>query len=347
MDKQKIKNYLEGKTNEEESKEIREWLKKGENENESRKLLGEIWTNSSVHLSGTKPDFGQMLDKVHHRINDHKPKRKIHTPDSGNNQMGFFEIFSKVAAVLIVPIFLVSLYFNFREAKVKTPDQVAISPVREIYTKPGTRTKIELADGTMVWLNDGTTFRYPEYFSGKNREVFVDGEAYFEVKSNPENPFIVTNALMKTIVTGTHFNINAYTEDHYFEATLLEGKIHLEKNDQKILMKPGEQVQFDAKQETIVQKNVDPENAAAWIDGKLIFNDEKVGIAVKKLGRWFNVEIILTDPDLADFKLTGTFQDEKLDQTLKLISLALPVNFEFKKEESKSKLQRTIYMKKI
>lgn len=345
MNDQKLKNYLEGKTSEAESKLIREWLMDTENEDESRKILGEIWTNSSVKLSGTKPGFDQMLDKIHHRINDRKPGIKIHTPDSANHRMGFFELFSKVAAVLIVPLFVVSLYFNFKE--VKAPEQVAFSSVREIYTKPGTRTKIELSDGTSVWLNDGTTMRYPEHFSGSTREVFVDGEAYFEVKSDQNNPFVVNNSMMKTIVTGTHFNINAYSQDHYFEATLLEGKVQLQRNDQYIQMKPGEQVQFDAKLETIVQKNVDPENAAAWIDGKLIFKDEKVGIAIKKLGRWFNVDIILTDPDLADYKLTGTFQDEKLDQTLKLISLALPVNFEFKKEESKSKLQRTIYMKKI
>ncbi|MDP3431748.1 MAG: DUF4974 domain-containing protein, partial [Bacteroidota bacterium] len=174
----------------------------------------------------------------------------------------------------------------------------------------------------------------------------VDGEAYFEVKSNPKNPFVVNNPMMNTVVTGTRFNLNAYSADKYFEATLVQGKVSLKKNNQTFEMEPGEQVQFDAQNEKIVQKNIATENATAWIDGKLIFTDEKLGIVIKKIGRWYNVEIILADPTLNDYLLTGTFRDEKLDQTLRMISLALPVKFEFKKENNPSKIQRTIFMKK-
>ena len=108
-------------------------------------------------------------------------------------------------------------------------------------------------------------------------------------------------------------------------------------------MNPGEQVQFDTKLEKIIRKNIEASNASAWIEGKLIFKDEKLSTAIKKLARWYNIEIILTDPTLSDYLLTGTFQDEKLDQTLKLISLAIQVKFEYKKE-SPTKIQRTIYM---
>src|SRR5690606_14144513 len=111
---------------------------------------------------------------------------------------------------------------------------------REIYTKPGTRIKIDLPDGTQVWLNDGTHFRYPEQFSGTQREVYVDGEAYFEVKSDAKHPFVVNNPMMKTVVTGTHFNVNGYVADRFFEATLLEGKVSLEKNKQIIRLNPGD-----------------------------------------------------------------------------------------------------------
>ena len=195
-------------------------------------------------------------------------------------------------------------------------------------------------------MNDGTTFRYPESFSGEKREVFVDGEAYFEVKSNPKNPFVVNNPMMNTVVTGTHFNLNAYSADKYFEATLIEGKINLENENKNLVMIPGEQVQFDSKLEKIVRKTVDPQDATAWIDGKLIFKDEKLAIAIKKLARWYNVEIILNDSEISNYLLTGTIQDEKLDQSLKLIALAIPVKFEFKKVNNPTEIQRTIYMNK-
>ncbi|HBY50966.1 MAG TPA: hypothetical protein DEH15_00670 [Marinilabiliales bacterium] len=340
MDYHDIKQYLEGKTTPFESKQIRDWLINPENDVELRQILGELWTNSEIHFKGQAPDFNRMLDQVHHQINN----QQINQVKPRALSTSIYQIFSKVAAILVFPLLLLSVYFYFNP--VNTSNQLASNTFREIYTKPGTRTQIDLPDGTRVWLNDGTTFRYPESFSGEKREVFVDGEAYFEVKSNPGNPFVVNNPLMNTVVTGTHFNLNAYSADNYFEATLLEGKIHLENENKNLVMKPGEQVQFDSKLKNIVQKTVDPQNAAAWVDGKLIFKDEKMGTAIKKLARWYNVEIILTDPEINNYLMTATIQDEKLDQSLKLIALALPVKFEFKKVNNLTEIQRTIYMTK-
>ncbi len=335
-----IKGYLEGKTTEVESLQIREWLKNPENAAELRQILGEIWANSEIHLKGQAPDFDRMLDQVHHQINN----QQIHQLNTKALSARLFQAFSKVAAILILPLLLLSVYFYFNPTN--NSNQLASNAFREIYTKPGTRTQIDLSDGTRVWLNDGTTFRYPEQFTGSKREVFVDGEAYFEVKSNPENPFMVNNPMMNTVVTGTHFNLNAYSSDKYFEATLIEGKINLENESKRLVMKPGDQVQFDAKIEKVVRKTVDPQNSAAWVDGKLIFKDEKLRTAIKKLARWYNVEIILTDPEINEYLVTGTIQDEKLDQSLKLIALALPVKFEFKKINNATEIQRTIYMMK-
>jgi transmembrane sensor len=335
-----IKKYLEGKTAPVESEQIRNWLINPENDVELRQILGEIWANSEIRLNGQAPDFDRMLDQVHHQINN----QQIQQGKSKALSTSLYQAFSKIAAILIIPLLLLSVYFYFNSTN--HSNQLASSTFREIYTKPGTRTQIDLPDGTRVWLNDGTTFRYPERFTGSRREVFVDGEAYFEVKSNPENPFVVNNPMMNTVVTGTHFNLNAYSSDNYFEATLLEGKIHLENESKNLVMKPGEQVQFDLKYEKVVQKTVDPKDAAAWVDGKLIFKDEKLGTAIKKLARWYNVEIILTDPEINNYLMTATIQDEKLDQSLKLIALALPVTFEFKKVNNLTEIQRIIYMTK-
>jgi len=335
-----IKGYLEGKTTSTESEQIRVWLINPENDVELRQILGEIWANSEIQLKGQAPDFNRMLDQVHHQINN----QQIHQLKTRALSPSLYQAFSKVAAILVIPLLLLSVYFYLNPNNFS--NQLASNTFREIYTKPGTRTQIDLPDGTRVWLNDGTTFRYPERFTGTHREVFVDGEAYFEVKSNPENPFVVNNPMMNTVVTGTHFNLHAYSADNYFEATLLEGKIHLENENKKLVMKPGEQVQFDSKLENLVQKTVDPKDAAGWVDGKLIFKDEKLGTAIKKIARWYNVEIILNDPEINNYLMTATIQDEKLDQSLKLIALALPVKFEFKKINNRTEIQRTIYMTK-
>ncbi|MCG6190832.1 FecR family protein [Maribellus maritimus] len=345
MDYLIIKKYLEGQTTEEESGQAREWLKDPGNDSESREILGDIWANSEISLNGPLPDFNMMLDHVHNWINS--PKRNTPTQRiyPARRLSILFSTFSKVAAILILPLLLVSLWLYYNPKQ--DISQVTSTLIREVYTKPGTRTKLELPDGTFVWLNDGTTFRYPEHFvANKNREVYVDGEAYFEVKSNPDNPFVVNNPMLKTVVTGTHFNINAYEEDHFFEATLLEGKINLQKNNQEFEIKPGEQVQYDALSKKIVRKNVNPEDATAWINGKLIFKDEKLEVAVKKLGRWYNAEIILIDAELKDYLLTGTIQKEKLVQMLDMISSALPVRYEYKKEHNPLEIKPIIYVMK-
>ena len=96
----------------------------------------------------------------------------------------------------------------------------------------------------------------------------------------------------------------------------------------------------------LVQKTVDTKDAASWVEGKLIFKDEKLGTAIKKIARWYNVEIILADPEINNYLMTATIQDEKLDQSLKSIALALPIKFEFKKVNNRTEIQRTIYMTK-
>ena len=348
-----LKKYLEGKTTEAESELISEWLNNPDNDFESRKILGDIWMNSDIRLRGTFPDFNSMLNQMHRNFKSQKNHPLKQKSRSNKRISILYNIFSKVAAILILPLFFVSIYFYMnpiqdvdKVASTSTSNIKTTTTTREVYTKPGTRTRIKLSDGTLVWLNDGTTFRYPEQFIGGNREVFVNGEAYFEVKSDIDNPFVVNNAMMKTVVTGTHFNINAYVADNFFEATLLEGKVSLKKNNQEVTMVPGEQMQFDIQLNQIVQKDVNPKNAIAWINGQLIFKDEHLGTAIKKLGRWFNIEIILTDPELKDYLLTGTIQDEKLIQTLDMITLALPMKYEFKKENNPTKIQRTVYIMK-
>ncbi len=173
MNYDNLKKYLEGRTTETESLHIREWLKNPENDIESRQILGEIWTNSEIHLKVQSPDFNRMLDQVHHQINN----QQIHQPKPKALSTSLYQAFSKVAAILIMPLLLLSVYFYFNSANTSTG--LASNTFREIYTKPGTRTQIDLPDGTRVWLNDGTTFRYPEQFGGSKREVFCRRRSLF------------------------------------------------------------------------------------------------------------------------------------------------------------------------
>ena len=318
-----IKRYLEGKSTAEESERIKEWLSFPGNEEAARAILGNIWANSEIQLNDHKPDFEQIFGRMRFRIRcqDHGQQKRT----KAGIQSRFIQIFSKIAAILILPVLLYTAYLY--SSGYEPAAFFSENNMREIYTKPGTRTHFELSDGTKVWLNDGTTMRYPDKFGGNDRRVFIDGEAYFEVRSDKKHPFVVDNPLMKTTVTGTHFNIHAYSVDHFFEATLLEGKIHLQGKSGEIELDPGQQVQFNVDKNLITKKEVRSTNSVGWINGKLIIQNEKLELAAKKISRWYNVEIKITDPELLKYELTCTLENEKLEQCVSLISNALPINY--------------------
>lgn len=338
MTKQEIKQYLEGKSSLAEAQKVRDWLADSTNDSASRKMLGEIWIDSEIVVQGQNPDVERLLKSVRYRIHSGMIQNKPET----SLKFLILDGWRKVAAVLFIPIFLLTAYLlsgRFIHGDVDQHVQL-----REVYTKPGTLTHIQLPDGTLVWLNDGTTIKYPERFTGKERVVFLDGEAYFEVKSNPKEPFIVENSMMKTRVTGTHFNLNAYSADRFFEATLLEGRIELFAQSKHVDLSPGQQLQFNVDQNIFQRKNVRSDDAAAWIHGKLVFYNEKLDVVIRKLSRWYNVDIQFNDSLLCDYDLTYTLQNEKLEQSLNYISQVLPVNYSYSEIKHDDKTEQRIIL---
>jgi len=337
MGHQDFIKYFSGKTSVEESKQVLDWMKDPKNESEVRGILGGVWTHATIELTGEKPDFGILLSSIHQKMDAsrNKPVRLIPWKQ-------IYQSFSRVAAILILPLFLLTVYLYMKGDGSTGAEAIQ----QEIYTKPGISTKIILADGTLVWLHDGTTLRYPDRFDRDERRIFVDGEAYFEVVTNPDCPFVVENPMMETIVTGTKFNLNAYSSDHFFEATLLEGKIHLHKGQDNYQLNPGQQIQYDNQLGGITRLTVDPFISTAWVNGKLILQDELLGTAVKKISRWYNVEIILHDPELNNYLLTATIENEKPEQTLKLISMALPVDYTTTVRQIGNESKRIFYLNK-
>lgn len=349
MNKNLLLQYLSGKLDKHAAREVVTWMALPENEMLVRSYLTEIWEENRVAIKGPAPDFDSMLHSIHRRIEllDEEGPKKINRSTSRTKR--FIDGFRKVAAILVIPLLALTGWWSVHQYQSSRNQELTY---REIFTKPGCITKVELADGTQVWLNDGTRLRYPEKFARKERRVFVDGEAYFKVTHNSKRPFIVENPLMTTTVTGTEFNLNAYSQDKYFEATLTRGHISLTSDhiSKEVDMKPGEQARLNLENKTFTMSQVNPMQYAAWRDGKLIFVDEKLAIAVKKLSRWYNVDITLADAILKDMPITATFHKEQLMQTLNLLKKALPIRYEITAEKQQadqtySRKQIKIYAK--
>lgn len=167
-----------------------------------------------------------------------------------------------------------------------------------ITTPVGGQYQLVLADGTHVWLNSASSLRFPISFPGKERNVELMGEGYFEVAKNPSKPFNVSVQYptgkkgTEVKVLGTHFNINAYTEEEAIKTTLLEGAIQLSSQSEKRILNPGEQASSLENGSLKVTSQVDLDQVMAWKNGLFNFNNTDLQMVMRQLSRWYGVEVV-------------------------------------------------------
>jgi len=226
---------------------------------------------------------------------------------------------------------------------------------QEIKASYGTQAKVELADGTTVFLNSGSKLRFPQSFDNqKQRMVILDGEGYFNVAKNPSLPFIVQTNQLDVKVTGTTFNVNAYNDNPYVDIALVEGSVvlldkNLEQNKKLMDLSPNQVATLNCSNRKLSKQDVnDLYKYTAWINGRIVFYGDPIQTVVKKLEKWYNVEIIIADKSLESYRFTGTFIDESLEQILTVLSLTSPMTFEMqpiKKQPDNSMSKRKIVLK--
>lgn len=162
----------------------------------------------------------------------------------------------------------------------------------KLTTPRGGQYHLVLSDGTQVWLNAASSLRYPSAFGGRDREVELTGEAYFEVAKDKSRPFKVKTANdMEVDVLGTHFDIMTYEDEPVLKTTLLEGAVRVIKGAARKTIRPGQQVQSDTKGDLQVLDNVDLEEAVAWKNGYFQFHIADIETVMRQLSRWYDVDV--------------------------------------------------------
>lgn len=180
--------------------------------------------------------------------------------------------------------------------------------------------QLVLADGTRVWLNAQTEFRYPVNFTGDSRQVYLNGEAYFEVVKDERRPFIVRTEAVDIRVLGTCFNVNDTRVDGTLEVTLVEGKVEVGDRGtaQRVVLYPDEQARV--RQGQITVRDVDAGLYTSWVKGKFCFEGETLEEIAAQLERWYGVSFFFTRRELQERKFTGSvFRDESIEQILRLL----------------------------
>lgn len=224
-----------------------------------------------------------------------------------------------------------SILYNYTESKKNR----AANDYNEIYVPYGKRMEIVLSDGTRVYLNSGSSLKYPIFFKEDvKRIVELKGEAYFDVAKKDElNRFVVSTKNFQTTVLGTEFNISSYDNDSLSDVVLVEGSVHVKSSSHSnFVLEPGQQFLY-ASNNTGELKSVDIQNHIAWLDGVLIFENEKFGTILKKLERFYNVSIENNCDALFNEQFTGQFDLESIEEVLKTFKNTVPFSFEIESQK--------------
>lgn len=191
----------------------------------------------------------------------------------------------------------------------------------------GRRSQIELSDGSIVWLNSGTKLVYPSRFSKKNREVYLEGEATFDVTHDKNSTFRVITDNQKIEVLGTVFNVSNYADESAISTVLKSGSVHITYkgnsifNSKEILkIKPGTLAIYNKNTNEMIAKKVEIEKYFSWIDGELTFHNDNLKFIMKKLAKYYNVDIIINNENVEKQTFSGVLDlKESAEKVIKLI----------------------------
>ena len=255
------------------------------------------------------------------------------------------------------------LLYLFVADDAKNKETASVSPINEIIINPGSRTKIQLPDGSQVWVNSGSSLTYEDNFKGSTREVHLDGEAYFDVVKDPSRPFIVHTTGIDIKDMGTAFNVKAYKMEPVIEATLIHGSIEVINKNRPgspgVMLKPHEKLvynkypvtdQRDQRADIVVPESdaysitIKPLNnniadsdivETAWVYNKLVFEDERFETLALKMERWYNLKISFENEKLKDYRISGSFVNETPEEAFKELQFLVPFRYSVKNNEVK------------
>lgn len=215
----------------------------------------------------------------------------------------------------------------YDQVKPSSLSETGVVEYNTIETPRGGQYQVELPDGTVVWLNASSKLKYPVVFTGRERKVEMNGEAYFEVAKNKKLPFRVVSGQQIVEVLGTHFNMNNYKDENDQKTTLLEGSVSVSVLKNTSLLKPGQQARIGKNESNITISAVDIEDVIAWKNGYFRFRSEGLESIMRKLSRWYDVNVEFKG-EVSDEKFNGVISRAKnINQVLEMLETTNAVHF--------------------
>jgi ferric-dicitrate binding protein FerR (iron transport regulator) len=303
-----IVRLFSGEASDEDKKLIEEWKNKSSNNHKLFSDLKLIWDSTDVNSSVEKYNLENAIRKFRERIRKDKQAtaRKL-----------FIVSTLKYAAIALLVISLpVSYYFGGMSGAEE-------SSYTTITCALGDKTEMVLPDDSKVWLNSGSKLTFNNNFKRGEREVLLEGEAYFSVTKDKENPFRVKTSEIEVEVLGTEFNLKAYSNEKQVAATLIEGSIKISSDSQSTVIEPGFKLVYNNETNKMeLFELTETSTETEWKEGRLVFRNESLQDMELKLERWFDVDIVFADEAVKKRRFTGTLERESILEVVSYLSLS-------------------------
>lgn len=282
----------------------------------------------------------EELSKAEQAFALHSLKMHLHVPDSPSPHLG---IGKKRRQVLLASVALLLIFMVFMLIFSPFGNDTALKS--QVVTKKGSKTMVKLPDGSSVWVNADSRLQYADNFKGKLREVWLDGEAFFDVKKDPAHPFVIHTDKINIRVLGTSFNVKSYPKDRVIETSLIRGRIEVSFNDrpsENIILRPNEKLTVRKDQsepgnaentpkiklDNLQRLNVQNELVeTAWMDNKIAFSNCPMSDIAAMLERRFDISVEFKNPEVMKYRYTGMFNDESINDILTIMKITKPFNY--------------------
>jgi ferric-dicitrate binding protein FerR (iron transport regulator) len=363
-----IAKKLAGEADAAELAELEELLRSHPDMHYSMQTLADLWHQPVPDTEDTQLAYGHHLQRMKAmglEIED-EPESFTEAPVMPLRKR-FLLLSAMFGLVFFIAFYAFNHYNNSNSAKAAVPNRSS-NDISEVSTKNGSRTKLQLPDGTQVWLNSGSKLSYDKSYGNGLREVSLSGEAFFDVVKNPALPFVIHTTSIDIKVLGTAFNVKSFPNEKNTETSLIRGSIEVTlKNTSrgKIILKPNEKL-ISANQDssytltgpaqparlhapavkapekpeplvTVSHITYSPRDSSvietSWMDNKLIFRSETFEELAVKMERWYGVSIRFADESIKPRRLNGIFENESVQQALEALQLITPFSYKMNKNE--------------
>ena len=336
-----------GKPLEGDNEKLETWLKSAPENKKLYDAYSRIWKNQGNQNNWDTENEWNKLNAALIQLHENETpeflkwqnkKGDVDVYEESEKRSSYKMLFVRIAAVIVI---FIGGYYTFQFSGLLKKQNIENIWDEQI-TAAGTKLKIRLTDGSFITLNNGSKIKYKKDFNVKQREIYLEGEAYFEVSHNKDKKFVVHTGNISTTVLGTKFNVNAFPQESKIAVSLVEGKVNVSKEEKGsenslAVLKPSQQLVFNKTDNISVVENFNAMEVIGWLDNSLIFKKERLPDVLAKLEKVFGVKFELADKSFDKFRITGDFTNNSYITITKALQKLTGLSYKTIKENNETK----------